>query len=286
MGIINKKSNISEVEEKSTPDYCCAGKYSNEHAVPDIRPSHITFIVKDIERSKSFLESIFGAQEVYESGENTFSLSKEKFFLINEQWICVMEGDPHAERTYDHIAFQVNENELDEYIKRITDAGAEIKPGRPRVDGEGRSIYFYDYDNHLFELHTGTLRERLRCYLKAGAVKQEVVLNRLTEHSTLDEIQEYIDTVVRMRGFADQPIQETMLLLLEETGELAKAIRKTSTRMSVDVDKMQSYDTVESEVADVFFVLTAVCNQLGVNLLEALKDKEKKNCKRNWSFDR
>ena len=130
------------------------------------------------------------------------------------------------------------------------------------------------------------ISERLRCYTQAGAATQEVLLNRLTEHSTLDEIQEYIDTVVRMRGFADQPIQETMLLLLEETGELAKAIRKTSTRMSVDVDKMQSYDTVESEVADVFFVLTAVCNQLGVNLLDALKDKEKKNCKRNWCFDR
>ncbi|MDP3309636.1 MAG: FosX/FosE/FosI family fosfomycin resistance thiol transferase, partial [Polaromonas sp.] len=24
--------------------------------------------------------------------------------------------------------------------------------------------YFYDFDNHLFELHTGTLDERLRQY--------------------------------------------------------------------------------------------------------------------------
>jgi hypothetical protein len=35
---------------------------------------------------------------------------------------------------------------------------------RPRVPGEGRSIYFYDYDSHLFELHTGTLGERLSRY--------------------------------------------------------------------------------------------------------------------------
>ena len=89
-----------------------------------------------------------------------------------------------------------------------------------------------------------------------------------------------------MRGFSGQLIQETMLLLLEETGELAKSIRKSSTRMSVDVDKMQSYDTVESEVADVFFVLVAVCNQMGVSLLDALIEKERENCKRNWSFDR
>jgi len=32
------------------------------------------------------------------------------------------------------------------------------------VDGEGESLYFYDFDNHLFELHTGTLEERLARY--------------------------------------------------------------------------------------------------------------------------
>ncbi len=30
--------------------------------------------------------------------------------------------------------------------------------------GEGRSLYFHDHDNHLFELHTGTLEERLARY--------------------------------------------------------------------------------------------------------------------------
>lgn len=69
-------------------------------------------------------------------------------------------------------------------------------------------------------------------------------------------------------------------------GELAKAVRKTATRMSVDIDKLHNYDSVESEAADVFFVLAALCNQLNVNLFDALKEKEKKNCERNWSFDR
>ncbi len=41
------------------------------------------------------------------------------------------------------------------YLKRIENLGLEIKAGRKRVIGEGNSIYFYDYDNHLFELHTG-----------------------------------------------------------------------------------------------------------------------------------
>ena len=131
--------------------------------------SHITFIVKDLERAALFFINIFNAEEVYSSGENTFSLSKEKFFLINDIWLCIMEGEPLAERTYNHVAFQINENDIDEYIARIKNTGAEIKPERPRIDGEGRSIYFYDFDNHLFELHTGTLSERLSSYTKASS---------------------------------------------------------------------------------------------------------------------
>ena len=50
--------------------------------------------------------------------------------------------------------------EVDEYMERIKDIGTEIKPERPRMHGKGRSICFYDFDNHLFELHTGTLDER------------------------------------------------------------------------------------------------------------------------------
>jgi len=126
--------------------------------------SHITFIVADLERSTLFFEKIFGAAEIYASGDNTFSLSREKFLLIGDLWICIMEGKPLPERTYDHIAFLIKESEFDTYVKRIKDTGAEIGPERTRVTGEGRSVYFYDFDNHLFELHTGTLDERLHRY--------------------------------------------------------------------------------------------------------------------------
>lgn len=126
--------------------------------------SHITLIVKDLKRTTTFLQDIFNAEEIYSSGDNTFSLSKEKFFLIAGLWICIMEGKSLQERTYNHIAFQIQSEEVDEYIERIKSLGVEIKPERPRVQGEGRSIYFYDFDNHLFELHAGTLEERLKRY--------------------------------------------------------------------------------------------------------------------------
>jgi len=75
-----------------------------------------------------------------------------------------MEGEPPKKRAYNHIAFQIQENEFDDYLQKISDIGAEIRPERHRATAEGRSIYFYDFDNHLFELHTGTLGERLIYY--------------------------------------------------------------------------------------------------------------------------
>lgn len=115
-------------------------------------------------------------------------------------------------------------------------------------------------------------------------MNQTNLLLELNENSSLTQIQDYIKKIVEMRGFADQPVQEAMLLLLEETGELAKAVRKAATRMAVDADKSENYGAVESEAADVFIVLTSVCNLLNINLYTALMEKEKENCERRWSF--
>ena len=115
----------------------------------------------------TFWTDIFGAQEVYASGDRTFSVAREKFFLVGDMWICIMEGDPVKERDYSHIAFRINDADFDNYVTKINTAGAEIKKDRSRVEGEGRSIYFYDFDNHLFELHTGVLETRLQGYSAA-----------------------------------------------------------------------------------------------------------------------
>lgn len=126
--------------------------------------SHMTFIVNNLDLATSFFVEIFGAVEIYASGDKLFSLSKEKFFMINDIWVCIMEGDSLQQRTYNHIAFKIDDNDYDRYLAKIKNMGLETKPERPRVKGEGRSIYFYDYDNHLFELHTGTLHDRLESY--------------------------------------------------------------------------------------------------------------------------
>lgn len=104
----------------------------------------------------------------------------------------------------------------------------------------------------------------------------------LKEGNTLGEVQEYIRKVIEIRGFSNQSIEQAMLLLTEEIGELAKAIRKEKTTMSIDNNKIRNYDTIESEVADVFIVLCTICNELDIDLFSSLKDKEKENIERKW----
>ena len=126
--------------------------------------SHITFIVSDLDKMEEMLTNILDAQKIYDSGEQTFSLSKERFFDIGGVWVAIMEGEPLSQKTYNHVAFKMGATEYDARLKQIKALGLEVREGRARVDGEGRSIYFYDYDNHMFELHSGTLNERLDRY--------------------------------------------------------------------------------------------------------------------------
>lgn len=126
--------------------------------------SHLTFIVRDLERMSRLIVDVLGGREVYASGEATFSVAREKFFVAGGVWIAAMEGEALSERTYNHVAFKVREQDLEGLRRKIEALGLEVHQSRPRVDGEGASIYFHDWDNHLFELHTGTLDERLRRY--------------------------------------------------------------------------------------------------------------------------
>jgi fosfomycin resistance protein FosX len=131
--------------------------------------SHLTFVVRDLERMAALLCQGLGAREVYDSGSRQHSLSPEKFFLLGEVWIAAMQGEPPPERSYQHVAFSVSESELPDYAAKLSALGVEIRQPRSRIEGEGQSLYFYDFDNHLFELHTGTLEQRLAAYRAAEA---------------------------------------------------------------------------------------------------------------------
>ena len=41
---------------------------------------------------------------------------------------------------------------------------------------------------------------------------------------------------------------------------------------------------VEGEIADVFIYILSMCRVMNVNLIEAFKNKEERNCKREWKY--
>ena len=126
--------------------------------------SHITFIVADLDRMEAVLTRVLKARKIYDSGDETFSLSPERFYDIGGVWVAVMQGDPLPARSYNHVAFKIDEADYDDRLAELRALGLDLREGRARVAGEGRSIYFHDHDNHLFELHTGTLQTRLARY--------------------------------------------------------------------------------------------------------------------------
>ena len=123
--------------------------------------SHVTFIIADLEKSSNLFKDIFYAEEVYDSSAKNFSYSREKFFIIGNKWLVLMEGKSLNQRSYNHLAFKIDDENYDELFEKIKKYGLEIKVSRKRIETDSKSIYFYDYDNHLFEFHTGTLEERL-----------------------------------------------------------------------------------------------------------------------------
>jgi NTP pyrophosphatase (non-canonical NTP hydrolase) len=110
---------------------------------------------------------------------------------------------------------------------------------------------------------------------------EEVRAADLSPSMSLDSLQAYIHAVIEQRGFKNESAKDLMLLMVEEVGELAKALRKV-VGLKIDQQKVASYTSVEEEVADVLIYLLTLCNALNIDLFAALKNKELKNEQRFW----
>jgi len=101
----------------------------------------------------------------------------------------------------------------------------------------------------------------------------------LKKNPTLRDFQNYVKQLVKERGFEKENLPQIFMLFLEECGEFAKAARKKG---GMKTDKNSKEYSVEQEAADVFIYLLDICNQLGVNLEKAFREKEEINKKRVW----
>ncbi len=127
--------------------------------------NHITIVVRDMVRTARLFIDALDAEEVYRSSDKEYSKYPEVFLKMHDVWLVVMQDpDVRRSRSYDHVALDIAADRLDEMREKLQKAGVEIVPSRPRIEREGQSIYFYDFDDHLFELHSGDIDERIRHY--------------------------------------------------------------------------------------------------------------------------
>lgn len=101
----------------------------------------------------------------------------------------------------------------------------------------------------------------------------------LKKNPTLKDLQEYIAAKARERGFEHETAEQLMLLMLEECGELAKAVRQ---RQGYKSDVHAHTPELGHEITDVFIYLLHLCNYYNIDLEEAFRRKEDINNNRKW----
>jgi len=107
-------------------------------------------------------------------------------------------------------------------------------------------------------------------------------LESINERSSVVVLQHYIHEMVVRRGFDKESPRDVLLLMVEEVGELAKALRKYIGLKS-DQERKDRYPALEGELADVFIYLLDLSNLLHISLSHAFHAKEQENEKRSWS---
>ncbi len=99
------------------------------------------------------------------------------------------------------------------------------------------------------------------------------------EDFTLKELQAYVQEKAVERGFELKDHSKKLVMLMEEVGELAKAIRTIAgIKFSDSTEKKE----VADELADVQIVLLGVAQMCEIDMAQAVANKELKNETRTW----
>src|SRR3990167_1070374 len=98
------------------------------------------------------------------------------------------------------------------------------------------------------------------------------------KNGTIKHLQYFVAGKIKERGFKDETLQERLLLLTEELGELVNACRKI-TGMNVD-QRREITNKVGEEVVDVLNMVFAVGIELGLDIEKEFFEKDEKIDKR------
>jgi len=108
--------------------------------------SHIALVVKDPARTAALLGNLFSARVVERQDDAGHF---ETFVRLGGTWMVLVAAPVERARTGDHIAFRATPEILESTAARLQAMGREFIRAR-----SNRALYFFDYDEHVFELDT------------------------------------------------------------------------------------------------------------------------------------
>jgi len=108
--------------------------------------SHVALVVSDPERTALLFETLFSAKAVLRVDEDGHD---ETFINLGNTWFVLVKAAVERQRTGDHVAFHVTKTDLLATAEKLKAMNLEFILAR-----SDSSLYFFDYDNHVFELDT------------------------------------------------------------------------------------------------------------------------------------
>ena len=115
--------------------------------------SHVALVVTDPARTAALFQDLFDARMVQRQDDEGHL---ETFVKLGGVWIVLVGAPVQRARTGDHIAFQATPDIIDATVAKLEKMGREFVRAR-----SNRALYFFDYDDHVFELSTEGLDEEI-----------------------------------------------------------------------------------------------------------------------------
>jgi catechol 2,3-dioxygenase-like lactoylglutathione lyase family enzyme len=115
--------------------------------------SHIALVVKDPARTAALFQDLFGVRVVERKDEEGHL---ETFVRLAGIWIVLVGAPVQRARTGDHIAFHATPEILEATVVKLQAMGREFIRAR-----SNRALYFFDYDDHVFELDAEDIDKEL-----------------------------------------------------------------------------------------------------------------------------
>lgn len=115
--------------------------------------SHVALVVKDSARTASLFKELFDSKVLLRTDSDGHDGT---FVQLGRTWFVFVQASVERPRTGDHIAFSVSKTTLLACAAKLKAMGHEFMLARADT-----ALYFFDFDNHVFELDTADLEAEL-----------------------------------------------------------------------------------------------------------------------------